>query len=65
MKKLKKDFGREKIFWAISIIEKEGKALTWNHIHKKTHISASNFQAHDKYFREKLGDEVIDAISPR
>lgn len=58
-------FWARKIFWAISIIEKEGKALTWNHIHKKTHISASNFQAHDKYFREKLGDEVIDAISPR
>ena len=59
------DFWIRKILWAISLIKKEGKALTWNHIHKKIHISASNFQAHDKYFREKLGDEVIDAISPR
>lgn len=59
------EFWVRKILWAISIIEKEGKELSWNNVNKIMHISRPNFCKHKEFFREKIGDDIIDVISPK
>lgn len=59
------EFWVRKILWAISVIEKEGKVLSWNNVHKVMHINISNFCKHKEFFGEKIGEDIIDAISPK
>lgn len=59
------EFWARKILWAISAIEQEGKDVSWNHIYKAAHITAVNFRKHENFFREKVGDDIMNKISPK
>lgn len=58
------EFWVRKILWSDSVIEKEGKELSWNNFNKIMHISIPNFSKHKEFFREKIGKDMYDKIMP-